>query len=134
MGDHHTNRCRHDNGFNGEIKSGVSVLPVAHLEHPLHQLGREITLRDLRNHRHLFVRDTGSNRDKDAPMFRSEYRWTVFSMPTSIGAACRCNSPSPIAAAPAPTHCAGPKSSGKKQRRTAERKFLSPFAIQARRQ
>lgn len=76
-------------GFNGEMISHAHFIPVAHPDHPLHRLDRELTLRDLRKHRHLVVRDTGSKRGKDAPMFRSEYRWTVSSMPTSIGAACR---------------------------------------------
>ena len=76
-------------GVNGEIITHAHFIPVAHPDHPLHQLGREITLRDLRRHRHLVVRDTSSKRDKDSSMFRSEYRWTVSNMPTSIGAACR---------------------------------------------
>lgn len=76
-------------GFNGESLMPVRFVPVAHPEHPLHGLGRELTLRDLRKHRHLVVRDTSTKRDKESLMLSSEIRWTVSNMATSIGAACR---------------------------------------------
>ncbi|HEX7029304.1 MAG TPA: LysR family transcriptional regulator [Gammaproteobacteria bacterium] len=76
-------------GFNGEPLMPARFLPVAHPRHPLHRLGRELTSRDLRKHRHLVVRDSGSRRDKESPLLNSENRWTVSNMPTSIGAACR---------------------------------------------
>ncbi|WHI53291.1 LysR family transcriptional regulator [Microbulbifer sp. MLAF003] len=77
-------------GFNGELLySPVRIIPVAHPDHPLHQLGRELTLRDLRNHRHLVVRDTGSQRTSRTHTVDVAQRWTVSNMATSIGAACR---------------------------------------------
>lgn len=78
-------------GLNGEplALALVRFIPVAHPEHPLHKLGRELTARDLRKHRHLVVRDTGAQRDKQSPLLNSEVRWTVSNMATSIGAACR---------------------------------------------
>jgi DNA-binding transcriptional LysR family regulator len=76
-------------GFSGEPLMPVHFIPAAHPNHPLHRLGREITSRDLRKHRHLVVRDSGSRRDKRARTIEVEQRWTVTNMPTSIGAACR---------------------------------------------
>lgn len=76
-------------GFNGEALMPVRFIPVAHPDHPLHKLGREVTLRDLRKHRHLVVRDSGTRRDKRSVTVNVEQRWAVTNMPTSIGAACR---------------------------------------------
>jgi DNA-binding transcriptional LysR family regulator len=76
-------------GFNGEPLSLVRFIPVAHPNHPLHKLGREITVRDLRNHRHLVVRDSASTRDTRGASVEVEQRWTVTTMATSIGAVSR---------------------------------------------
>lgn len=76
-------------GLHGEPLMRVRFVPVAHPDHPLHALGRPLTPRDLRKHRHLTVRDTGSRRDKRVPTIEAEQRWTVSNMTTSIGAAVR---------------------------------------------
>lgn len=75
-------------GFFGEALATLRFVPVAHPDHPLHALGRALTPRDLRRHRHLVVRESGSRRDS-ATSLVSDERWTVSNMPTSIGAACR---------------------------------------------
>jgi DNA-binding transcriptional LysR family regulator len=75
--------------FNGEALMPVRFVPVAHPDHPLHALGREVTLRDLRRHRHIVVRDTGSHRDARTGTVEVTQRWTVTHMATSIGAVCR---------------------------------------------
>ncbi|MFC6635733.1 LysR family transcriptional regulator [Microbulbifer taiwanensis] len=77
-------------GFTGELlPRPARVIPVAHPEHPLHRLERQLTLRDLRKHRHLVVRDSGSQRDTRTATVEVAQRWTVSNMATSIGAACR---------------------------------------------
>src|SRR5690606_31505754 len=76
-------------GLNAEPLMPIRFIPVAHPDHPLHRLGRPLTARDLRKHRHLVVRDTSAQRDKTALNVNSEIRWTVSNMATSIGAACR---------------------------------------------
>jgi len=76
-------------GMSGQPLMPVHFIPVAHPNHPLHQLGREITKRDLRKHRHLIVRDSSSQRDKKVATIEVEQRWTVTNMTTSIGAASR---------------------------------------------
>jgi DNA-binding transcriptional LysR family regulator len=76
-------------GMNGERLAPMRLIPVAHPNHPLHKLGREITVRDLRNHRHLVVRDSALKRDKRGAVVEVDQRWTVSNMATSIGAASR---------------------------------------------
>ena len=39
----------------------MRFIAAAHPHHPLHQLGRELTMQDLRKYRHLVIRDTGSS-------------------------------------------------------------------------
>jgi DNA-binding transcriptional LysR family regulator len=76
-------------GLNGEPLMLIPFVPVAHPDHPLHKLGREITARDLRKYRHLLVRDSSTQRDKKAESLEVEQRWTVTNMSTSIGAVSR---------------------------------------------
>jgi DNA-binding transcriptional LysR family regulator len=76
-------------GMSGERLMPVRFVPVAHPKHPLHKLGRELTMHDLRNHRHLVVRDSASYRDKRSSVLEAEQRWTVSNMATSIGAVTR---------------------------------------------
>jgi DNA-binding transcriptional LysR family regulator len=64
----------------------VRFIAAAHPGHPLHQLGRELTLQDLRKHRHLMIRDTGSQR-RSGSWLGAEQSWTVSHKATSIHAA-----------------------------------------------
>ncbi len=59
---------------------------VASPGHPLHALGRAVTLQDLRAHRHLVVRESGTKR-ATKPMVEASQRWTVSHMTASIEAA-----------------------------------------------
>jgi DNA-binding transcriptional LysR family regulator len=77
-------------GFNGEaLATPLRHIPVAHPDHPLHHLGRAPTLRDLRKHRHVVVRDSASTRDDRTGSVDVAQRWTASNMSTSIGAVCR---------------------------------------------
>lgn len=75
-------------GFFGELLMRTPIIAVASPEHPLHTLGRTLTQRDLRKHRHITIRDTGSQRDRRAVLVEVEQRWTVSHMATSIEALC----------------------------------------------
>ncbi len=75
-------------GFQGEPIMSLKFLPVAHPGHALHGLGRALRVSDLRRHRHIVVRETGSARDSELRL-QSEQRWTLSNMATSIGAVCR---------------------------------------------
>lgn len=74
-------------GFVGDPLIRLRFIPVAHPDHPLHQLGRKITLQDLRQHRHLTIRDTGTQR-RPGSSVGAEQLWTVSNKATSIHAAC----------------------------------------------
>lgn len=73
-------------GFAGDPLMRLRFLAMAHPDHPLHQLGRELTLQDLRKHRHLVIRDTGSQR-RSGSWLGAEQSWTVSHKATSIHAA-----------------------------------------------
>ena len=73
-------------GFLGEPLMRMRVILTAHPDHPLHRLGRELTIQDLRAHRQLVVRESGSKR-ATRPSIETTQRWTVGHMATSIEAA-----------------------------------------------
>jgi DNA-binding transcriptional LysR family regulator len=73
-------------GFVGDMLMPVRMVGVAAPSHPLHRLGRELTLEDLRQHRHLVIRDSGVQRTR-AGGWLNEMRWTVSHKATSIRAA-----------------------------------------------
>jgi DNA-binding transcriptional LysR family regulator len=73
-------------GFLGEPLMELKFVPVAHPDHPLHRLGRPLTLEDLRQHRHLVIRESGTTRSQQVSL-EAPQRWTVSHKATSIRAA-----------------------------------------------
>ena len=73
-------------GFLGDALMQVRFVCAAAPSHPLHRLGRTLTLDDLRHHRHLVVRDSGALRSRSGGWL-NEQRWTVSHKATSIRAA-----------------------------------------------
>lgn len=73
-------------GFAGTLLMPLRMLLVAHPDHPLHQLGRPLTMRDLRSARQLVVRETDALRPTKT-MVEAAQRWTVSHMSTGIFAA-----------------------------------------------
>jgi DNA-binding transcriptional LysR family regulator len=74
-------------GFVGDPLMHLRFIAAANPEHPLHKLGRDLTLQDLREHRHLIIRDTGSQR-RSGSWLGAELSLTVSAKATSIHAAC----------------------------------------------
>jgi DNA-binding transcriptional LysR family regulator len=74
-------------GFLGDQLMTLKIVPVAHPDHPLSRLNRPLSLRDLAQHRHLVVRDSGAGRDPRCVSVEVEQRWTVSHMASSIEAA-----------------------------------------------
>jgi DNA-binding transcriptional LysR family regulator len=70
-------------GFEGEALIRSPMILVAHPEHPLHKLGRPVTLRDLRAHRQILVRENDALR-ATRPMVEATQRWTVSNLSSSI--------------------------------------------------
>jgi len=73
-------------GFVGDRLMRLRFVAAAHPGHALHQLGRELSVQDLRAHRHLIIRDTGSQRQSGS-WLGAEQSWTVSQKATSIRAA-----------------------------------------------
>ena len=73
-------------GFFGESLLRMRLLPVVNPEHALMKLGRTVTYDDLRAHRQLVVRESGTLRGTRLSVEAAQ-RWTVSHMATSIQAA-----------------------------------------------
>jgi DNA-binding transcriptional LysR family regulator len=73
-------------GFLGEPLMHLRFVLAAHPDHTLHRLKRKLTMRDLRVHRHLVVRESSPERASAASMETAQ-RWTVSHLATSIEAA-----------------------------------------------
>lgn len=74
-------------GFLGRRLWDAHFVAVTSPGHPLQQLGRPATAADLRQHRHLVIRDSGAYRRRSEGWLGSEQRWTVSHISTSIRAA-----------------------------------------------
>ncbi|MFZ1910615.1 MAG: LysR family transcriptional regulator [Burkholderiales bacterium] len=72
-------------GFVGDALLRLRFLLVARADHPLHRLGRELTLRDLLAERQLVVRESGTRRATPTWIDAAQ-RWTVSHMATSLDA------------------------------------------------
>lgn len=75
-------------GFLGDPVLNIEFIAVASPEHALHKLNRPLDYQDLRLHRQLVVKDSGS-RDIDAGWLGADQRLTVSHLRTSIEAACK---------------------------------------------
>jgi DNA-binding transcriptional LysR family regulator len=71
-------------GFLGAPLMPVEFVAVSHPAHPLQRLGRPLTTQDLKAHRQLVVRDSGSRRRLDAGWLGADERWTVTNRTTQI--------------------------------------------------
>ena len=71
------------NGFSEDLCE-IEFAAVAHANHPLHQLGRTLTLEDLKSHRQIVVRDSSAERKADVGWLGAEQRWTVSHVRTSL--------------------------------------------------
>jgi DNA-binding transcriptional LysR family regulator len=74
-------------GFMGDALMRMKFIPAAHPEHALHKLDHPITAQDLRKHRQLVIRDSGSLRSRNAPWLGAAQRWTFSHKATQIHAA-----------------------------------------------
>jgi len=73
-------------GFLGDRLIEVEFVVVAHPDHPLQQLGREVTNDDLRRELQVVIRDSGLHMKRDTGWLGSEQRWTVTSIDKAIEA------------------------------------------------
>nr|WP_300315751.1 LysR family transcriptional regulator [Halomonas sp.] len=71
-------------GHLGEPLVMVRFIAVAHPDHPLHALDRQLNLRDLKHYRQIVVRDSAQGKGRDAGWLEAEQRWTVSHISTSL--------------------------------------------------
>ena len=76
-------------GFLGDPLLRVRFVAVAHQDHALHRLGRELNYQDLRAHRQIVVRDSGARRRRDSGWLDAAQRLTVSRIDFSVSAVCR---------------------------------------------
>jgi DNA-binding transcriptional LysR family regulator len=76
-------------GFLGAPLLQFRAIPLASPAHPLHRLQRELSLQDLREHRQLVIRESGSKRSSSVLSLDASRRWTVSHSATAIDALCR---------------------------------------------
>lgn len=74
-------------GFLGDWLMDVQMRAVAAPGHPLHALGRTLSVDDLASHTQVVVRDSGSGR-RDEGWLGAAHRWTVASLEASHAAVC----------------------------------------------
>lgn len=76
-------------GFSGDPLLRIHFIAAAHPNHPLFRAGRALTLDDLREHRHLLIRDSAQQQTRDSGGWTgAEQRWTFSNKATQIAAAC----------------------------------------------
>ncbi len=71
-------------GFFGEPVCKVNMAPVASPKHPLLRHEHKISEKELKQHRQIVVRDSGTKREQDAGWLGADQRWTVSYFSTSI--------------------------------------------------
>jgi DNA-binding transcriptional LysR family regulator len=71
-------------GFNGRPVGDISMVAVAAPSHPLIADRTEVSEFELRSHRQIVLRDTGTKRKLDSGWLAAQQRWTVSHFSTSI--------------------------------------------------
>lgn len=64
----------------------IEFVVVAHPEHELHTLNRELSMNDLSKQLQVVIRDSGVKQRTDFGWLGAEHRWTVTSMDTAVEA------------------------------------------------
>jgi DNA-binding transcriptional LysR family regulator len=64
-------------GFMGEKLMDVNFVPVAHPDHKLHHLAHKVSMKDLSEHTHIVIKDSGIKQNKDSGWLGANLRWTV---------------------------------------------------------
>lgn len=71
-------------GFMGKKLETVSMIPIVHKHHPLANK-KNISENELKTHRQVVLRDSGTKRQQDAGWLGAEQRWTVSHFQTALG-------------------------------------------------
>ena len=71
-------------GFLSDVLMEIELVAVAHPQHPLHQLARPLTSRDLQSEMQVVIKDSGQTAPRDHGWLGAEHRWTVSSIDKAI--------------------------------------------------
>ena len=71
-------------GHSGRPLRSVDMIPVAAASHPLIKRDGLVSAVELRSHRQIVLRDTGSKRQVDVGWLEAEQRWTISHFSSSI--------------------------------------------------
>ena len=72
--------------FLGDVLLEIEFIAVAHPDHALHQLQRDLTIADLEPELHVVISDSGIRNKRDSGWLPAEHRWTVTSIDDAIEA------------------------------------------------
>ncbi|MCW8955915.1 MAG: LysR family transcriptional regulator [Gammaproteobacteria bacterium] len=72
------------NNYLGDSITSIEFIAVAHPDHPLNRLHRNITHADLKKELQLVVRDSSLQHRSDSGWLGADHRWTVSSIDTAI--------------------------------------------------
>lgn len=75
-------------GYLADQLIDIEFVAVAHPDHHLHQLGRSLTERDLKNELQVVVHDSGEGEPHNVGWLGAEHRWTVSSFDKAITTIC----------------------------------------------
>ncbi|WP_407315614.1 LysR family transcriptional regulator [Pseudomonas sp. nanlin1] len=70
-------------GYLGTEMSTVEFVAVAHPDHALHRLNRQVSFHDLESQMQVVIRDSGRQQPRDVGWLGAEQRWTVGSLATA---------------------------------------------------
>ena len=70
-------------GYLSSELGSLEFVAVAHPDHPLHQLQRELGFQDLESQLQVVIRDSGRLQPRDVGWLGAEQRWTVGSLATA---------------------------------------------------
>jgi DNA-binding transcriptional LysR family regulator len=71
-------------GFSSPMLRQIEMIPVAAPSHPLVKDRDQVSELELRSHRQVVLRDTGSHREVDSGWLQAQQRWTVSHFSSSI--------------------------------------------------
>lgn len=76
--------ARSPSGFLGEHLIHIEFVAVAHPDHPLHQLDRELTVLDLEKELQVITQDSGYTSKMDVGWLEAEHQWSVSQLETAV--------------------------------------------------
>ncbi|MDH5445024.1 MAG: LysR family transcriptional regulator [Gammaproteobacteria bacterium] len=71
-------------GFLGDLLTEIEFIAVAHPEHSLHQMKKELVASDLQQELQVVISDSGVLQQRDVGWQESRYRWSVTRLETAV--------------------------------------------------